>query len=69
MVLLSTQQMADALGVDRRTIWLRVKSGDLIPTRTNPVTGRHSFSIDLLNDIMANGLPWRRKPEQSTLEG
>jgi hypothetical protein len=50
--------------LDRRTVWQRIKSGDL-QVIEDTITGKKAFDVDYVKDIMANGLPWRRKPSES----
>jgi predicted site-specific integrase-resolvase len=58
-------QAAEVLGVDRRTLARYIKDGLLPMAKRNPVTGRAYLTPEAVNDIMLNGLPWRRERTQA----
>jgi predicted site-specific integrase-resolvase len=61
----SLAQASDAFGVDRRTLARYIKDGLVPMVKFNPITGKPYFTPDAINDVLANGLPWRREQAQA----
>lgn len=61
----SLTQAAVVFGVDRRTLARYIREGLVPMAKHNPVTGKPYLTPEAVNDIMANGLPWRREQAQA----
>lgn len=59
-ITITQNKAAQMWGIDRRTVWARIKSGDL-KTVTDPITKREGFDVEYVKEVIRNGLPWRRK--------
>jgi hypothetical protein len=64
VITVTMSHAAKLWGLDRRTVWLRINSGDLEPI-VDPINGKKSFSVEYVREVIENGLPWRRKPSES----